>query len=258
MDGHSILVIMYDVQPCTFSTVILFMNNSLLMRPYSNHISLSSMLDESVSSSIMWLNSWCGKRSGIDIPSIMRNRFFVNFQIIGNNVLVFLCGYVFLSLLLYTRCLNEFTILLTLWSTVVSYVGLRTLLNFLFSWCDFHCLSFLFNIDLRGPTLLGFSVGRRTTSLKTTLSNRSVVESTWLGVNWSGKLRTEWSLYVELVDKWLLFMPNWLKCNRDGLNLIDRRIILSWQEMLAWSIRVCLQGEGDVYPFLLWLAIRHM
>ena len=90
----------------------------------------------------------------------------------------------------------------------------------------------------------------KTTSVKSTLSNKSVVESTWLGVNWSGKLRTEWSLSSELVDKWLLFISNSLKWNRDDLNLVDRQIISSRQRMLARSIWVCLQGEGDVYSFL--------
>ena len=201
-------------------------------------------LEESVFSSIIWLCSWCGKRSGI-----MRNCFLVNFQIIGNNVLVFLCGYLFLSSLLYTRCLNDFSIYWTLWFAIVPYFDLHTLLNFLFSYCDFHCLSFFFNIDLCGPTLLGFSVGRRTTLVKTTSSNRSVVWSIWLGVDWSRKLRIEWSLCIELIDKWLLFISNLLERNWDGLNLVDRQIILSWQLMLARSIRVCLQGEGDVYYF---------
>ena len=53
MDGDSIFVIMYDVQPYTFGTVILLMNNSLLIRLYSKRLSLSSMLDEPVFSSIM-------------------------------------------------------------------------------------------------------------------------------------------------------------------------------------------------------------
>ena len=226
------------------------MDKSLLMKSYFNRLSLSIMLGKSVFSSILWLNPWCGEWSGLDISLMMRYRFFVNFQLIGNKVQAFVCGHLFLSSLLYNRCLDDFKLLLTLWSAFVPYVGLHTLLNFLFSWCDFHCLSFFFNINLCGPTLLGFSVGRRTTSVKTTSSNRLVVGSTWLGVNWSRKLRIEWSLYVELTDKWLLFISNSLKCNRDGLNLVDRRIISSWQQMLARSIRVCLQGEGDVYPFL--------
>ena len=143
------------------------------------------MLDESVFSSIMCLSPWCGKRSGINISLINHNHFFVNFQIIGNNILVFLYGYVFLSSLLYIRYLNDFTILLTLQSTVVPYVGLHTLLNFLFFLCDLILLSFSFNVNLCGPTILGSSIGCRTTSVKTTLSNRLIVGSTWSGVNWS-------------------------------------------------------------------------
>ena len=159
------------------------MNKSLLMRSYSNRLSLFSMLGESVFSSILWLSPWCGKWSGIDISLMMRNRFFVNFQLIGNNVIVFLCGYLFLSSFLYNRCLDDFKPLLTLRSAFVPYVGLHRLLNFLFSWCDFLFLPFFFDINLCGPTLLGFLVVHRMTSVKTTSSNRSVVESTWLGVN---------------------------------------------------------------------------
>ena len=122
--------------------------------------------------------------------------------------------------------------------------------EFLFSWCDFLLLPILFNIDLCGPTFLGFSVGCITTLVKTTLSNRLVVDSTWLGVNWSKKLRTEWSLYFEIVDKWLLFISNSLKFKRDNLNLVDWWIISYWQQILAPSIQVCLRGEGDVYPLL--------
>ena len=120
-----------------------------------------------------------------------------------------------------------------------------------FFFCDFHSLSFFFNINLCGPTLLGFLVGHRTTLVKTTLSNRLVVGSTWLGVNWSRNLRIEWSLCVELTDKWLLFISNLLECNQDGLNLVDQQIISSWQLMLAWNIRVCSQEEGEVHPFLI-------
>ena len=154
-----------------------------------------------------------------------RNCFFLNFQLIGNNVQVFLCGCLFLSLLLYNRCLVDFKLLSTLRFTVVQYVGLHTLLNFFFSWCDFLLLPFFFNINLCGSTLLGFLVGHRTTSVKTTLSNRLVVwiESTWIGVNWSGRLIREWSLYSEFDDKWLLFISSSLKCNRDDLNLVNLR-----------------------------------
>ena len=122
--------------------------------------------------------------------------------------------------------------------------------EFLVFWCDFLLLPFFFNINLSGSTLLGFLVGPRTTLVKTTSSNRLVVESTWLWVNWSGKLRTKWLLYSEFVNKWLLFISSLLKCNREDLNFVDLRIISSWQWMVAWSIQVRLQGEGDVYPFL--------
>ena len=108
MDDDFILVIMYDTQACTFGTVILFKYTSLSTRSYSNRLSLSSMLGESFLSSILWLRPWCGKQSGIDISLMMYDRFFVNFQHIGINVLVFLCGYVFLSLILHNRCLDDF------------------------------------------------------------------------------------------------------------------------------------------------------
>ena len=96
MDGVSILVIMYDTQACTSSTVISCMNKSLSLRLYNNRLFLSDMLGESVFSSNLWLNPQCGKWSGIDILLMMCNRFFVIFQlIIRSNVLVFLIGYFF-------------------------------------------------------------------------------------------------------------------------------------------------------------------
>ena len=171
--GDSILVIMYDNQACTSGTVISRMNKSLSMRPYNNRLSLSVMLGESSFRSNLWLNPQCGKQPGIDILLMMCNRFFVIFQlIIGSNVLVFLSGYLFLSSLLYNRCLGDFKPLLILGSVVIPYSGLHTLLHFLFSWCDFFVLPFFFNIDLCGPILLGFLVGRKTTSVKITTSSR--------------------------------------------------------------------------------------
>ena len=131
MDGDSILVIMYDTQACMSGTVILFMNKSLLMRPYNKCLSSSGILGESVFYLYLWLSPRCGKQSGIDIPLMMDNHFFVNFQLIGNNVLVFLSGYLFLSLFLYNRCLGDFKPLLILGSVVIPYSGLHALLNFL-------------------------------------------------------------------------------------------------------------------------------
>ena len=147
---------MYDTQACTFGTVVLLMDKSLSMRSYRNRLSLFSMLGRSVFSLILRLSQWCGKQSGIDISLMMHNRFFVNFQLIGKNVLVFLCGYLFLSLILYNRCRDDFKPMLILQSTFVPCVGLHTLLNFLFSQCDFLVLSFFFNIDWCGSTLLSF------------------------------------------------------------------------------------------------------
>ena len=220
MDGDSILVIIYDTQACTFGTVILFMNNSLPMRSYSNRLSLSSMLDESVFSSIMWLSPWCGKRSGIDISLMMRNRFFVNFQFIGNNVLAFLSGCFFLSLLLYIRYLGDLKPLLILGSAVIPYSGLHTLLNFLFPRRDFLLLPFFFDIDLCGPALLGFSIGCRTTMVRITLSRRLVFESTWLRAWWSGKLILAQLSYFDFVDKSSLFLTSSSKGKRDDFNFI--------------------------------------
>ena len=52
IDGWQlILVIMYDIQACTSSAVILCMNKSLSIRLYSNQLSLSDMFGESVFSS---------------------------------------------------------------------------------------------------------------------------------------------------------------------------------------------------------------
>ena len=116
----------------------------------------------------------------------MRDRFFVKFQLIGNNVLLFLSEYLFLSLLVYNRCLGNFKPLLIFGSAVIPYSDLPTLLNFLFPRRDFLSLPFFFDINLFGPTLLGFLVGRRTTSVKITLSSRLEFESTWLRACWSG------------------------------------------------------------------------
>ena len=231
MDDNSILVIIYDTQACTFGTIILLMKKSLLMRPYNNCLSSSGMLGESVFCSNLWLNPWCGKQSEIDIPLMMHDRFFVNFPLIGNNVLVFLSGYFFQSSFLYNRCLSDFKPLLILGSVVIPYSGLHTLLNLLIFRRDFLLLPFFFNTDLCGPILLSFLVGRKTTLVNTTLSNRLVVESTWLVANWSGKIITEWSLYSEFVDRWLLSKSSLLKCNIEDLNLVDLQTISSWRRI---------------------------
>ena len=129
------------------------MNISLLTRQCNNRLSLSDMLGESVFSSNLWLNPQCGKQPGIDISLMMCNCFFVIFQpTIGIDVL----AYLFLSLLLYNRCCGDFKPLLLLWSADIPYSGLFTLLNFLFPRRDFLWLPFFFNIELCGPTLLGF------------------------------------------------------------------------------------------------------
>ena len=112
------------------------------------------MLGESVFSLNLWLNPHCGKQLGIDILLMMCNCFFMIFQlIIGSNILVFLSGYLFLSLLLYNRCLGDFKPLLLLESAVILHSGLHTLMNFLFPRRDFLLLPFVFDIDLCGPTV---------------------------------------------------------------------------------------------------------
>ena len=141
--GDSILVIMYDTQACTSGAVISRMNKSLSIRLYSNHLSLSDMLGESVFSSKLWLNPQCGKQPGIDISLMMCNCFFMIFQpTIGIDVLVFMSEYLFLSLLLHNRCRGGFKPLLLFESAVVPYGGLLILLIFLFPRRDFLLLPF--------------------------------------------------------------------------------------------------------------------
>ena len=150
----------------------------------------------------MWLDPQCGKQSGgIDILLMLCDRFLVNFQLIWNNVLVFLSEYLFLSLLLYNRCLGDFKPLLILGSVVIPHSGLHTFLNFLFPRRDFLLLPFNFNIDLCGPTLLGFSVSHRTTLVKITSSSRLVFKSTWLRTCCSWKLILERLSDSDFVDK---------------------------------------------------------
>ena len=214
------------------------------MRLYNNRLSLSNMRGELVFSSNLWLSPQCGKRPGVDILLMMCNYFFVIFQpTIGIDVLVFLSQYLFLSLLLYSRCCGNFKPLLLLGSANTSYSGLLTLLNFLFSRRDFLRLLFFFNINLCGPTLLGFSVGRRTTSVKITASIRLVFESTWLRAWWFGKLILERLSYFGFVDKSSLPTLNSSKGKRDDFNYIYPRTIISWKWLREQSIRFCLRGE---------------
>ena len=119
---------------------------------------------------------------------------------IGIDVLVFLSEYLFLSLLLYNKCCGDFKPFLLLGFAWTPFSGLLTLLNFLFPRHNFLLLSFFFDIDLCGLTLLGFLVGRRMTSVKITSFSRSVFKSTWLRAWWSGKLIKEWLSYFEFVD----------------------------------------------------------
>ena len=147
------------------------------------------MLGESLFSSNLWLNLECGNRQGIDVSLIMCDWFFVIFQqTIGMDVLVSMRGYLFWSSLLYNRYRGGFKPLLLLWTADIPYSGLITLLNLLFSRCDFLLFLLFFGIDLCGPTLLGFLVGRVTTLGKITLSCRSILKSTWFGPWQYGRL----------------------------------------------------------------------
>ena len=147
------------------------------------------------------------------------DRFFVIFQpTLGMDVLVFMSEYLFLSLLLYNRCHGDIKSLLLLESTVIPYNCLLTLLNFLFPRRDFLWFPFFFDIDLCGPTLLGFLVGCRTTSIKITLSSRLVFKSIWLRAWWSKKLILKRLSYSEFVDKSSLPMLSSSKGKRDDFN----------------------------------------
>ena len=132
---------------------------------------------------------------------MMCNCFFVIFQpTIGMGVLVFMSRYLSLSLLLYSRYFIGFKPLSLLGSAVIPNSGLDTLLKFLFSRCDFLLLPFFFDINLCWSTLLSFLVGRRTASVKITLSSKLVFKSTLLRAWWSGKLILEQISYSVFVD----------------------------------------------------------
>ena len=93
MVGNSILVIMYDTQACMSGLVMLLVNKSLLMRRYSNRISLSDILGESAFSLNLRLNQECGERPRIDISLMICDCFFVSFQAtIGTDAPVFMSG----------------------------------------------------------------------------------------------------------------------------------------------------------------------
>ena len=159
---------------------------------------------------------------------MMCNPFFVIFQpTVGMDVLAFLRGYLFLSLLLYNRCCGDFKPLLLLGSTGIPRIGLHSLLNFLFPKRDFLFLSFFSNIDLCGPTLLDFLVGRRTISAKITLFSRLVFESTQLRAWWSGELVLEQSSYSKFVDKSSLSMLCISKGKRDDFNFVFSHTVIS-------------------------------
>ena len=134
----------------------------------------------------------------------------------------------------YNRCCDGLILLLLLGSVDTPYSGLLTLMNFLFSRHDFFLFLFFFGIYLCGPTLLGFLVGCVMILVKTTLSSRSILESTWLRPWWHGKLIQEWLSYPKSIDKWLL--P------------------ASWQRLRARSIQFCWQGDG-VLVFLFFLSL---
>ena len=158
----------------------------------------------------------------------MGDYFCVIFQpTIGMNVLVFRSGYLLWSLLLYNRCRGGFKSLLPLESAVVSYSGLLVLLNFLFPRRGFLLLPFFFNINLCGPTLLGFLVCCSTTSVKITLSNRSVFKSTWLGAWWSGKIILKRLSYSEFIDKSPLPMLSSFRGKRGSFNHVFSRTVMS-------------------------------
>ena len=186
---------------------------------------------------------------------MMCDCFFVIFKpTIGIYVLVFLGGYLFLSLLLYNRCRGGFKPLLLLESVIIPYSGLLTLLNFLFPRRDFLLLPFFFDTNLCGPTLLGFLVGCRMISDRITLSSILLFESTWLRVWWSGKLILEQLSYSEFIDKSPLPMLSSSKGKREDSNFVFSRTVISWRWLREQSIRFRLLGEEDL-DLLLFLPL---
>ena len=161
---------------------------------------------------------------------MMCDSFFLIFQPnIGIDVLVFLSEYSFLSLLLYNRCCGDFKPFLLLGFSCTPYSGLLKLLTFLFPRRDFLLLSFFFNINLDGPTLLGFLDGCRTTLVKIILSSRLVFESTWLIAWLSRKLILEQLSYFEFVDKSPLPMLSLSKAKRGDFNFVFSCTVISWR-----------------------------
>ena len=124
-------------------------------------------MSQSVFSSNLWLNSECGNQPGIDMSLIMCDCFFVIFkQTIRMDVLISMSEYLLLSSLLYNRCCCGFKPLLLMCFVDIPYSGLLTLLNFLFSRRHFLLFLFFFGINMYGPTLLCFLVGRARPWLK--------------------------------------------------------------------------------------------
>ena len=154
----------------------------------------------------------------------------------------------------FCSCIPNFVLVLKpfllLRSTGIPYIGLLTLLNFLFPRCDFLLILFFFNIGLCGPTLLGFWVGHRTTSVKITLSSRSISESTWSRAWWSEKSVLEWLSYCESFDKSPLSMLCTSKGKRDDFNFVFSRTVIYWLWLKEQNIWFPLQGEGVLISLL--------
>ena len=142
--------------------------------------------------------------------------------------------------------------LLLLQFAVIPYSGLLTLLNFR----DCLWLPFFFDIDLCGPTLLGFWL-MYNNLVKITSSSRLVFKSTWLWARWSERLILERSSYSEFVDKLLLPMLSSSKGKRDDFNFVSSRTIISWRWLREQSIQFCLWGERAlVLPLFFPLTIK--
>ena len=124
------------------------------------------------------------------------------------------------------------------------------LLNFLFLMHDFFLYVVVFDFNLCGPTLLGFLVGCTTTFFKSTLSNRSVFESTWLR-------KHNQSLYFWSINIKSLHEFGSSKSREGGIIFVEsqREVFLWW--LIAWSIWYRRRGDRVlVFVFFLPLTFK--
>ena len=131
-----------------------------------------------------------------------------------------------------------------------SHSCVLSILNLLFLRRDSFLFIVVFDFNLCGPTLFGFSVGRTMDLFKSTLSNTSVFKSNWLKIH--NQSLYFWSMNIQSLHDF-----GSSKGRKGGSIFVDFQREISWRCLIALSIWFCLQGDGGlVFLYLISLTFK--